>query len=44
VERIGIPDRFIQHGRRDLLLAEAGVTPSAAAGAALAALAARAAH
>ena len=35
IERIGIPDRFIQHGRRDLLLAEAGVTPAAAAAAAL---------
>ena len=44
VECIGIPDRFIQHGRRDLLLAEAGVTPAAAAKAALAALGARAAH
>ena len=33
IERIGIPDRFIQHGRRDLLLAEAGVTPAAAAAA-----------
>ena len=38
IERIGIPDRFIQHGRRDLLLAEAGVTPAAAAAAALGAL------
>lgn len=44
VECIGIPDRFIQHGRRDLLLAEAGLTPAAAANAALAALGARAAH
>lgn len=44
VERIGIPDRFIQHGRRDLLLAEAGVTPAAAAAAAMAALGDRAAH
>ena len=41
---IGIPDRFIQHGRRDLLLAEAGVTPSAAAQAALAATGAHLAH
>jgi len=41
---IGIPDRFIQHGRRDLLLAEAGVTPSAAAQAALAATGAQLAH
>ncbi len=32
---IGIPDRFIQHGRRDLLLADAGLTPAAAAAAAL---------
>ena len=38
IERIGIPDRFIQHGRRDLLLAEAGVTPAATAAAALGAL------
>jgi 1-deoxy-D-xylulose-5-phosphate synthase len=44
VERIGIPDTFIQHGRRDLLLAEAGVTPAAAAHAALLAVGARAAH
>jgi len=35
IERIGIPDRFIQHGRREVLLAEAGVTPAAAAAAAL---------
>ena len=35
IERVGIPDRFIQHGRRDLLLAEAGVTPAAAAALAL---------
>jgi len=41
---VGIPDRFIQHGRRDLLLAEAGVTPSAAAQAALAATGAHLAH
>ena len=38
IERIGIPDRFIQHGRREVLLAEAGVTPAAAAAAALGAL------
>ena len=41
---VGIPDRFIQHGRRDLLLAEAGVTPSATAQAALAATGAHLAH
>ena len=41
---VGIPDRFIQHGRRDLLLAEAGVTPSAAAQAALAATGAHLVH
>ncbi len=41
---IGIPDRFIQHGRRDLLLAEAGVTPAAAAQAALSLLGAPAIH
>jgi len=41
---VGIPDRFIQHGRRDLLLAEAGVTPSAAAQTALAATGAHLAH
>ena len=44
IECIGIPDRFIQHGRRDLLLAEAGVTPAAAAQAALASLGAPAGH
>jgi 1-deoxy-D-xylulose-5-phosphate synthase len=38
VERIGLPDRFVAHGRRDLLLADAAVTPAAAAQAALAAL------
>jgi 1-deoxy-D-xylulose-5-phosphate synthase len=38
IERIGIPDRFIQHGRRDLLLAEASLTPAAAAAAAIGAL------
>lgn len=41
---VGIPDRFIQHGRRELLLAEAGVTPAAAAQAALAATGAHLAH
>ncbi len=35
IECIGIPDRFIQHGRRDLLLADAGVTPAATAAVAL---------
>ncbi len=44
VVRVGIPDTFIQHGRRDVLLAEAGVTPSAVAQAALRALGAHAAH
>lgn len=38
IECIGIPDRFIQHGHRDLLLAEAGVTAAAAARAALSSL------
>lgn len=41
VERVGLPDRFIQHGRRDLLLGDASVTPAAAAAAALNALGAR---
>ncbi len=36
IERIGIPDRFIEHGHRDLLLGDAGVTPAAVARAALA--------
>ncbi|MFM8828394.1 MAG: transketolase C-terminal domain-containing protein, partial [Actinomycetota bacterium] len=44
VARGGIPDRVIQHGRRDLLLAEAAVTPAAAAQAALAALEVQSAH
>ena len=35
IARIGIPDHFIEHGRRDLLLAEAGITPAATAAAAL---------
>ena len=42
IARIGIPDHFIEHGRRDLLLAEAGITPAATAAAALAALGDRA--
>jgi len=42
VERVGIPDRFIEHGHRDLLLGDASVTPAAAAAAALDALGARA--
>ncbi len=38
IDCIGIPDRFIQHGRRDLLLADAGVTPAATAAVVLDAL------
>jgi len=28
---LGVPDRFVQHGRRDLLLGEVGLTPEAVA-------------
>ncbi|MSO44746.1 MAG: 1-deoxy-D-xylulose-5-phosphate synthase [Thermoleophilia bacterium] len=38
IESVGLPDRFISHGRREILLAEAGVTAAATAAAALAAL------
>ena len=34
----GLPDRFIDHGKRDLLLAEAGVSPQAVAERAISAL------
>ncbi|MCU0307324.1 MAG: 1-deoxy-D-xylulose-5-phosphate synthase [Thermoleophilia bacterium] len=29
VMRVGLPDRFIDHGKREILLAEAGLTPEA---------------
>ncbi len=34
----GLPDRFIDHGKRDLLMAEAGLTPDAVAARVIAAL------
>jgi 1-deoxy-D-xylulose-5-phosphate synthase len=31
VLRLGLPDRFVDHGKRELLLDEVGLTPSAIA-------------
>jgi 1-deoxy-D-xylulose-5-phosphate synthase len=39
--RIGIPDRFVEHGKRELLLEDVGLTPEAIAARAVRALAPR---
>jgi len=39
VLRIGLPDRFIDHGRREILLEEVGLTPPKVAARAVRALA-----
>jgi 1-deoxy-D-xylulose-5-phosphate synthase len=31
VLRLGLPDRFVEHGKRELLLSEVGLTPDAVA-------------
>jgi 1-deoxy-D-xylulose-5-phosphate synthase len=41
VVRIGIPDRFVEHGKRELLLEDVGLTPEAIAARAVRALAPR---